>query len=328
MAEILTRIIGTGSFLPERVLDNKYFEKIVDTSNEWIMERTGIKERHVAEPNVASSDIATVAAKKALKSAGVKAEDIEVIIVATITPDMFFPPTACFVQKNIGATKAAAFDISAVCSGFIFGLTIADAFIKSGKYKNALVIGAEVMSKIIDYTDRNTCVIFGDGAGAAVVVPEKGNRGILSTNIHSDGNYAHLIQMPGGGTRNPITKEMIDKRLHYVHMQGRETFKIAVRAMEQSCLEALKQNKLTADDIDVVVPHQANKRIIDALAERLRIPEEKIIITVHKHGNTSAASVPLALDEAISDGRIKTGNHVLMTAFGGGLNWGSILLRW
>lgn len=328
MAEILTRIIGTGSYLPERVLDNKYFEKIVDTSNEWIMERTGIKERHVAEPNVATSDIATIAAKKALKSAGVKAEDIEVIIVATITPDMFFPPTACFVQKNIGATKAAAFDISAVCSGFIFGLTIADAFIKSGKYKNALVIGAEVMSKIIDYTDRNTCVIFGDGAGAAVVIPEKGNRGILSTNIHSDGNYAHLIQMPGGGTRNPITKEMIDKRLHYVHMQGRETFKIAVRSMEQSCLEVLKQNKLTADDIDIVVPHQANKRIIDALAERLRIPEEKIILTVHKHGNTSAASVPLALDEAISDGRIKTGCHVLMTAFGGGLNWGSILLRW
>ncbi|MBI5376121.1 MAG: ketoacyl-ACP synthase III [Candidatus Schekmanbacteria bacterium] len=325
---MLTRIIGTGSYLPERVLDNKYFEKIVDTSNEWIMERTGIKERHVAEPNVATSDIATIAAKKALKSAGVKAEDIEVIIVATITPDMFFPPTACFVQKNIGATKAAAFDISAVCSGFIFGLTIADAFIKSGKYKNALVIGAEVMSKIIDYTDRNTCVIFGDGAGAAVVIPEKGNRGILSTNIHSDGNYAHLIQMPGGGTRNPITKEMIDKRLHYVHMQGRETFKIAVRSMEQSCLEVLKQNKLTADDIDIVVPHQANKRIIDALAERLRIPEEKIILTVHKHGNTSAASVPLALDEAISDGRIKTGCHVLMTAFGGGLNWGSILLRW
>ncbi len=328
MTEIHSRIIGTGAFLPEKIYDNAYFEKIIDTSDDWITERTGIKQRHIAGPEMASSDLGTKAAKKAIESAGVGAGDIEAIICATITPDMAFPPTACFIQNNLGIKNAASFDVVAVCSGFIFGLTVADSFIRSGKYSKILVVGVEVMSKIIDYTDRSTCVIFGDGAGAAVVSAEEGKMGILSTHIYSDGAYSHLIQMPGGGSRNPVSKDIIDKRLPFVKMQGRETFKIAVRSMEQSCREALEANNMTIEDIDIFVPHQANKRIIDALASRLKIPEEKIVITIHKHGNTSAASVPLALNEAVEDGRIKEGDNVLMSAFGGGLSWGSILMKW
>lgn len=328
MAEIHSRIIGTGAFLPEKIYNNEHFEKLLDTSNEWIIERTGIKERHIASPEMASSDLATEAAKKAMETAGTGAGDIDAIICATITPDMLFPPTACFVQKNLGIKNSASFDVAAVCSGFIFALTVADSFIKSGKYSKILVIGVEVMSKIIDYTDRATCVIFGDGAGAAVVSAEKGSRGILSTHIYSDGNYSHFIQIPGGGSRNPVSKEVLDNRLAFVKMKGRETFKIAVRAMEQCCIEALDTNNLKPEDIDLFIPHQANKRIIDALAQRLKIPEEKIVVTIHKHGNTSAASIPMALDEAIRDGRVKEGDNVLMSAFGGGLSWGSILMRW
>ncbi|RMF91963.1 MAG: ketoacyl-ACP synthase III [Candidatus Schekmanbacteria bacterium] len=328
MAKINARIIGTGAYLPEKIYDNAYFEKILDTSDEWITERTGIKERHIAPPEMASSDLATEAAKKAIKVSGISAKDIEAIICATITPDMFFPPTACFVQKNLGIKNSAAFDVAAVCSGFIYALTVADSFIKAGKFKKVLVIGVEVMSKIIDYTDRTTCVIFGDGAGAAVVSAEKGSRGILSTHIYSDGSYSHLIQMPGGGSRNPCSMEVIEKRLPFVKMKGRETFKIAVRAMEQCCRDALETNNLEPKDIDIFVPHQANKRIIDAVAQRLKIPEEKIIVTIHKHGNTSAASVPMALNEAVEEGKIKEGDYVLMSAFGGGLSWGSILMKW
>lgn len=325
---ITAKIIGTGSFLPEKVFTNSDFEKIVETSDQWITERTGIKSRHFAEKNMASSDLATHAAKKALKAAGVEAKDLDLILVATITPDMFFPPTACFVQANIGAKNAAAFDIVAVCSGFVYALSVAESFIKSGKYKKVLVIGVEVMSKIINFEDRNTCVIFGDGSGAVVLVPSKNNDGVLSTHLYSDGNYAEMIQMPGGGSRNPISKEIIEKKLHYVHMNGRETYKIAVKMLTKACLDAIKHNKLTPEDIDVFIPHQANLRIIDAVASRLKFPKEKIVVTINQHGNTSAASIPLALDYAVKEGRIHDGDYILMVTFGGGLTWASALIKW
>jgi len=327
-SQIRTKIIGTGSFLPEKVLTNHDFEKMVDTNDQWITERTGIKSRHIAEKNMASSDLATQAGKKALKDAGIEPKELDLIIVATITPDMFFPPTACFVQANLGAKNAAAFDIAAVCSGFVFGLSVADGFIRSEKYKKILLIGVEVMSKILDYKDRNTCVLFGDGAGAVVVAPTKKNEGILSTHLYTDGNLGELINMPGGGSRNPISKEMIDKNLHYVHMNGRETYKVAVKALVKASVDAMEHNKLKTEDIDVFIPHQANLRIIEAVAERLNFPREKIVITIDRHGNTSAASIPLALDIAVKDGRIKAGDYVLMSAFGGGLNWGSVLVKW
>src|SRR5512143_1001985 len=321
-------VLGTGSFAPERVLSNHDLEKMVETSDQWITERTGIQERRIAQADVATSDLAVEAGKRALAAAGMSAEELDLIIVATVTPDMLFPATACIVQDKLGARKTTAFDLSAACSGFIFALSTADAFIRSGIYSKVLVIGAETLSKITDWTDRNTCVLFGDGAGAVVLGPGTDGRGILSTHLHTDGSMGDLLYMPGGGSRYPATAWSVDERLHFIKMRGNETFKVAVRALEDVVMEALNHNGLKASDIDMLVPHQANLRIIQATAKRLNMPMEKVVVTIDKYGNTSAASVPMALDEAVRDGRIKEGSLVLLEAFGGGLSWASALIKW
>lgn len=325
---IRTRIIGTGSYLPERVLTNFDLERIVETSDQWITERTGIKERRLAKKGEATSDLSVRAARAALESAKVKPEELDLILVATATPDMLFPSTACLVQDRIGAKGAAAFDLSAACSGFIFALSVADQFIRSGTYGTIMVIGAEVLSRIVDWEDRNTCVLFGDGAGAVVVRGMKGERGILSTHIHSDGSLWDLIYVPGGGSRFPPSPQTIKKRLNYMKMKGNETFKVAVRTLEDAAIEALKYNDLLPADIGLYIPHQANYRIIQAVAQRLNIPMEKVLINLHRCGNTSAASIPVALDEAVRTGRVREKDILLLGAFGGGLTWGSAVIRW
>lgn len=325
---IRTRIIGTGSYLPERVLTNFDLERIVETSDQWITERTGIKERRLAKEGEATSDLSVRAARAALESARVKPEELDLILVATATPDMLFPSTACLVQDRIGAKGAAAFDLSAACSGFIFALSVADQFIRSGTYSTIMVIGAEVLSRIVDWEDRNTCVLFGDGAGAVVVRGMKGERGILSTHIHSDGSLWDLIYVPGGGSRFPPSPQTIKKRLNYMKMKGNETFKVAVRSLEDAAIEALKYNDLSPADIGLYIPHQANYRIIQAVAQRLNIPMEKVLINLHRCGNTSAASIPVALDEAVRTGRVREKDILLLEAFGGGLTWGSAVIRW
>jgi len=325
---IRTRFLGTGSFAPEKVLTNLDLEKMVETSDEWIRERTGIRERHIAASGVATSDLALEASRRALSAAGVSPEALDLILVATVTPDMIFPATACVLQNKLGAKKAVAFDVSAACSGFIFALATADAFIRSGIYKNILVVGAETLSKITDWTDRNTCVLFGDGAGAAVLGPDDSGKGLMSTHLHTDGSMGDLLYMPGGGSLNPASVWSLEQRMHYIKMRGNETFKIAVRALEDVVMEAINHNGLTSSDIDVLVPHQANLRIIQATAKRLDMPMDKVVVTIHKYGNTSAASVPMALDQAVNDGRIKDGSTVLLEAFGGGLSWASALIKW
>ena len=324
-----TIIAGTGSYLPEKVLTNFDLEKMVDTTNEWIVSRTGIHERHIAEPEQATSDLSTAAAIKALEMADVDPADLDLIIVATLTPDHHFPSTAGFVQRNLGAKKAAAFDLEAACTGFIYALTIGDLFIRSGTYQKVLVIGAEVLSKFLDWEDRDTCVLFGDGAGAAVLVPgEDMDRGIISTHLHSDGTKAELLYAPAGVSRMPITKEGLDQKLNTVKMQGHEVFKIAVTRLSSVVDEVLEANGMTEKDIDFLVPHQANYRIIQATARKLKLPMEKVVVTVDKHGNTSAASVPLALDVAVRGEMINQGDRVLLEAFGGGFTWGAALVRW
>jgi len=322
-------IAGTGSYLPEKVLTNFDLEKMVDTTDEWILSRTGIRERHIAAPEQATSDLATEAGRAALEMAGVDPADLDLIIVATLTPDHHFPSTAGFVQRNLGAAKAAAFDLEAACTGFIYALTVGELFIRSGTYRKVLVIGAEVLSKFLDWTDRDTCVLFGDGAGAAVLVPgDDPDRGIISTHLHSDGTMAELLYAPAGVSRMPITKEAIDLKLNTVKMQGNEVFKMAVRRLSQVVDEVMEANGLTEKDIDFLVPHQANLRIIQATARKLKLPMEKLIVTVDRHGNTSAASVPLALDVAVRSKMINRGDQVLLEAFGGGFTWGAALLRW
>jgi 3-oxoacyl-[acyl-carrier-protein] synthase-3 len=325
---IRSKVLGTGSYAPEMVLTNHDLEKMVDTADEWIVERTGIRERRIADKDVASSDLAYEAARRALKAADMKASQIELIIVATVTPDMLFPATACLLQAKLGARHAIAFDISAACSGFIFALATADNFIKAGAYKNALVVGTETLSKITDWTDRNTCVLFGDGAGAVVVGKSEDGSGIYSTHLHTNGKQGDLLFMPGGGSLHPATLHSVESRMHFIKMRGNETFKIAVRALEEVVNEALKSNKLKASDIDMVVPHQANLRIIQATAKRLGIPMDRVVVTLDRYGNTSAASIPIALDEAVRDGRIGPGKNVLLEAFGGGLSWASALIKW
>ena len=325
---IRSKVLGTGSFAPEMVLTNHDLEKMVDTADDWIVERTGIRERRIADKDVASSDLAFEAAKKALKMAGLKASQLDLIIVATVTPDMLFPATACILQAKLGAKNAIAFDISAACSGFIFALATADNFIKAGAYKNALVVGTETLSKITDWTDRNTCVLFGDGAGAAIIGKSEDGRGICSTHLHTNGKQGDLLFMPGGGSLHPASLHSIESRMHFIKMRGNETFKIAVRALEEVVNEALECNGLKASDIDMVVPHQANLRIIQATAKRLGIPMEKVVVTLDRYGNTSAASIPIALDEAVRDGRIGPGKNVILEAFGGGLSWASALIKW
>jgi 3-oxoacyl-[acyl-carrier-protein] synthase-3 len=325
---IHARITGTGSYAPKKVITNHDLEKLVDTSDQWIIDRTGIKERRIAEKDQTTSDLAYEASRKALKAAGIGADELDVILVATMTPDMILPSTGCVLQEKLGAKKAVAFDFYAACSGFIYGLSIADAYIRSGIYKNILVVGAEILSRFTDREDRTTCILFGDGAGAAVIQRYAGKRGILSTHLHSDGALGHLIHVPGGGAEHPASHETIRRRMHFIKMKGNETFKAAVRALEDVVQEALTHNKVKPEDIDFLVPHQANLRIIQAMAQRLNMPMEKVVLTLPKYGNTSAASIPMALDEAVRDGRIKENHLLLLEAFGGGLTWASALVRW
>lgn len=320
-------ILGLGKYLPDRVLTNKDLEKIVDTTDEWIVSRTGIRERRIAREDEATSDMATMAARRALESAKLKPEDIDLIIVATITPDMFFPATACLVQEKLGARAVPAFDISVACSGFIYGFAIAKQFIASGVYKHALVIASEKLSSITDWTDRNTCVLFGDGAGAAVLGPvEKG--GILSTYLGADGHQGDLIKLPAGGSRIPATKKSIEDKLHFIKMNGSELFKHAVRIMADAAAEATKPLGLKAEDINLVIPHQANIRILNAAAKRMGLTTDKIYLNIEKYGNMSAASSAVALVEAVEEGRIKKGDKILLDAFGGGLTWGAVVIEW
>lgn len=325
---ITVSITGTGSYLPSKVLTNADLEKMVDTTDEWISQRTGIRERHIARSDEATSDMSTEAAKRALTSAGVDASEVDMIIVATITPDMVFPNTACLVQEKIGAKKAFCFDLEAACSGFLYGVEIARQFISSGTIKTALIIGAEKLSCITDWEDRNTCVLFGDGAGAAVVQAGGHGRGLMASAMGSDGRLAHLLNMPGGGSRHPASVETIQKRLHYLKMEGREVFKHAVRCMCDAGQTVLKRCGLTPDDIKYVIPHQANMRIIEAISDRIGIPLERFRINMDRVGNTSAASIPLALDEAVRDGLIKKGDVLLFVVFGGGFTWGAMALEW
>ncbi|MDD5729803.1 MAG: ketoacyl-ACP synthase III [Candidatus Omnitrophica bacterium] len=320
-------IIGLGQYLPKRVLTNADLEKMVDTSDEWITTRTGIKERHIVAKHEATSDLALEAAKEALKDADVKPHDLDLIIVATITPDMQFPSTACFVQAGLGAKNAVAFDVSAACAGFIYALTVAQQFIARGVYKNALVIGAEVLSSVTDWQDRNTCVLFGDGAGA-VVLKEVKSGGIVETYLGSDGSYTDMLQMPAGGSRNPATIKTVEGRMHYLKMRGNELFKIAVKSMVDAAENVLEKAGLKGEDIDCLIPHQANARIILAVAKRIGLPEDKVYMNIDKYGNMSSASTVIALCEAVKLGRIKKGDTILLDAFGAGLVWGACIIKW
>jgi len=323
-----SRIISTGSYLPERVFTNFDLENRIDTSDEWITERTGIKERRIADEGQAASDLAYEASKAAIERAGLKADGIDLIIVATVTGDMPFPSTACFLQDKLGAINAVGFDINATCSGFLYGLYVADSFIRSSTHKKILVVGTEVLSKITDWDDRNTCVLFGDGAGAVIIEPTEEDRGIVSININSDGKMWELLHVPGGGSRNPASVDTIEKKLHYIKMKGNETFKVAVRTLEDLAVKTLAENKLEASQLSLLIPHQANLRIIQATADRLELPMDKVLINLDRYGNTSAASIPIALDEAIRTERIKEGDYMLLEAFGGGFTWAAALIKW
>ena len=314
--------------MPEKILTNADLSRMVNTSDEWITTRTGIKERRIAAKGEETSDMAAKAALKAIEQAKISAKDIDLIIVATATPDMLFPATACFVQKKIGATKAACLDISAACAGFLFGLEIAQQFITSHTHETVLVVGAEKLTSITNWTDRNSCVLFGDGAGAAVLRHRGSAHGVISTHIGSDGQYTDILFMPGGGSRCPITRENVDMNLATIHMTGKEVYKQAVIAMLNASKKALDQAGLSIEDIACIIPHQANLRIIEAIADRLRISRDKMFVNLDRYGNTSAAAVAIALDEANRTGRIKRGDYVLMVVFGGGLTWASTILEW
>jgi 3-oxoacyl-[acyl-carrier-protein] synthase-3 len=321
-------ILGIGSYVPEGVLTNLDLEKMLDTTDEWIKERTGISKRHRADDKTATSDLAKQAAMRALADAGLVPEDLDMIIVATATPDKFFPSTACIVQKEIAATKAFAFDVSAACSGFLYGLSIAEHFVKAGTYKYVLVIGAETLTKILDWTDRATCVLFGDGAGAAVVGKVGEGRGLIATLMKSDGSMGDLLELPAGGSRMPSSEETLRKGLHYVKMEGNKLFKAAVKAMASAAVEVLAEAGYSGDELDLLVPHQANLRIIDATADRIKASKDKVIINIAEYGNTSAASIPIALDEAKRKGVLREGMLIEMVSFGGGLTWAAVLMRW
>jgi 3-oxoacyl-[acyl-carrier-protein] synthase III len=322
------KIIGTGSALPEKILTNFDLEKMVDTTDQWITDRTGIKERRIADEKTATSDLVSEAARKALAMAGLKPTDVDTIIVGTSTPDTVYPATACWVQKNLGIKGSAAFDVSAGCSGFIFALEIAANLLNTGTSKRALVCGGEVMSKVVNWQDRATCVLFGDGAGAVVVETARGDTGILSSNWGCDGNLAPLLYQPAGGTRMPASEETVAKKLHSVAMAGNEVFKHAVRAMSQAALKVLKDANIKPEDVKVFIPHQANMRIMEATRERTGIPLEKTYIVIHKYGNMSAATVPICLDEAFREGKIKDGDIVMLAAFGTGFTWAGMAIKW
>lgn len=325
---IRARIIGTGSYVPEKILTNADLEKMVDTNDEWITARTGIRQRHVAANGENTSDLATRAAERALDMAGVAAADIDYLVVGTITGDYPWPATACIVQSNLGADNAGAVDVSAACSGFLYALAAASDRIQAGHAKKALVIGAEILTRVIDWDDRNTCILFGDGAGAVVLEAHEGEAGILSTHLHADGSQLELLYQPGFGTRIVPTIEGIRNKSHFLHMQGNEVFKVAVRSMAEVANKALQANGMTIDDIDLFIPHQANIRILEATAKRLKLRDEQVYINVDRFGNTSGATIPIALDEVNRAGKLKPGDILLFDAFGGGFTWAAAMVRW
>ena len=321
-------IVGTGSYMPERILTNAELETLVETTDEWIVSRTGIKERRVAAADESTSDLAAKAALSAMENAGITADEIDLIIVATITPDMFFPSTACFVQHKIGAKRAACFDVSAACAGFLYALEIAQQFITSHTYNTILVIGAEKLTSIVDWTDRNTCVLFGDGAGAAILQHRKGGHGVISTYMASDGGLSDILYIPGGGSKYPINKDNADQRLNCIKMNGKETYKHAVTSMLDAATRALAAAGIETKDLACIIPHQANLRIIEAIAHRMDVPLDRFMVNLDRYGNTSAAAVAIALDEAHRTGRMKVGDYVLLVVFGGGLTWASSVIQW
>jgi 3-oxoacyl-[acyl-carrier-protein] synthase-3 len=321
-------IAGTGSYVPEKVLSNIDLTKMVDTSDEWITVRTGIKERRIASEGQTTASMAVIASGRALEDAGVAAEDVDAIICATITPEMPLPATACFIQGELGATKATAFDIAAACSGFVYGLEVGKLFIESGKYNNVLVVGSETLSRITDYQDRSSCILFGDGAGVALLRATKdSHRRILHTLLKTDGKQWDMLQLPGGGSRYPFTQQVLDERMQYMKIYGKAIYKFAVNAMQELIVEAMKSCNLSTDDIKLIVPHQVNQRIIHSAVEKLGFPLERVYVNIDRYGNTSSASVPIALDEARRTGKIGPGDTVVMVAFGGGLTWASAVAR-
>ncbi len=325
-----TGIIGTGSYLPEKIMTNFDIEKFLDTSDEWIYTRTGIKQRRIAADGQATSDLCKVACENAMSAAGVKPDDIDLIVLATITPDTHCPAGSNWLEAKLGCNKAVSFDVTAACSGFIFALHVADKMIKSGANKMALVVAGEIMSRVVNWKERESCILWGDGAGAAVVTETTQGAEILSTHIHTDGANGDTLLMPGGGSKTtPISYESVDKGLHYLKMiEANKSFKVAVSRFAEACEEAVAANNYGIHDVDVIIPHQANLRILQGMAKKLKVPDEKVYMTIEKYGNISSATVPIALDEAVKDGTIKKGSLVLLTAFGGGLTWGSSLIRW
>jgi 3-oxoacyl-[acyl-carrier-protein] synthase-3 len=329
MANMRARIVGTGHSYPEGILTNADLEKIVETSDDWITSRTGIKQRRKAAPGEYTSLFAVRAARQAIERAGLQPSDIDLILCATVTPDQILPSTGCIIQAELGANKAAAMDIVAACSGFLYGLTLADTMIRTGQSKHALVIGAEVLTQYVDYSDRQTCVLFGDGAGAAVLTASNGDdRGILSARIRSDGRYEEQLFSPGGGTRRPATAETLAAGDHFFKMKGNELFKVAVRSMADISKEVLEDAGLKPEDVKLFIPHQANQRITDAVANKLNVESDRVYSNIAMHGNTSSASIPIGLDECVEAGRISEGDLVLLASFGGGVTWGGVLMRW
>ncbi|MEJ5227824.1 beta-ketoacyl-ACP synthase III [Thermodesulfovibrio sp.] len=322
------RVVSTGSYVPEKILTNFDLEKMVDTSDEWITERTGIKERRIASPEQATSDLAYEASLKALKKAGLKPEDIDLIVLATVTPDMLVPSAACMLQMKLGAKNAVAFDINGACTGFVYALSVAEKFIKTGASKRALVIGAETLSRFTDFTDRSICVLLADGAGAVILEGTRKNEGIQVIDIFSDGTMWDFIHMPAGGSKMPVDEKVLQERLNFIKMRGNETFKVAVKTLEEVVDTTLKKAGITSSQLGLLVPHQANIRIIQAMAKRLELPMEKVMVNIDRYGNTSAASIPIALDEAAEMGKIKRGDYVMLAAFGAGLTWGAALIKW
>jgi 3-oxoacyl-[acyl-carrier-protein] synthase-3 len=322
-------ISGTGRAVPERILTNADLTRMIETSDEWITSRTGIKERRMASDGDILSDFCVTAGLQALEAGGVAAKDLDIILLATCTPDHPIPAAACVVQHKLGAKKAAAFDLNAACSGWLYGLHVSDGLVQAGKARNVLLIGAEFLTRYVDYTDRGTCVLFGDGAGATLLQATRSDRGVLATTIRSDGEGSSFISMPGGGSSFPPNRpETLEKRLSFIKMMGGETFKVAVRSQTEMCKDVLNESGFTTADVSWLVPHQANERIINAVAERLDIPSERCVMNIARYGNTSSASIPIALDEYVRDGKIKKGDLILFTAFGGGLTWGAALVRW